>query len=411
MFRTAISPRVIRLLGVIVLSAAALVGYVESPPPITPAYADSQRSDPPPADAKVQPVSPSPVPVRAGVAALVARVDAGRWHADVTTLAQFGASTPGGWGTRRSLTAGNLAARDWIAAALADLGWTTSFQGFFVIGGMSYNVIGERIGRAYPDDIYIVGAHMDSTSPQAWTLAPGAEDNASGTAALLEIARVLQDRRPASTIRLIAFSGEEQGLVGSEAYASYLEDTSHELDKVKGVYIMDMIGYTSNPDTLHVLLESRNPDTYPWMGDIREHLASVAAAYTTLQVFTSNNAFGSDHVPFLYRQVPAVLLIGAEASSYPYYHTTNDLPEYVIPAEGGEIVKMLVAALADRPGVICVLADLDCDDDVDLTDLLEFANRWRSSLGEPGYDSRDDLNHDDRINVVDIQLAALALTG
>ncbi len=376
-----------------------------TPTPPLPGDPDAPPLDP----ATVQSVTLAPVATRTGVAELVSRVDGNRWHADVTTLARFGASTSDGWGTRRSLTTGNLAARDWIAATLTDLGWTTSLQSFFLIGGTSYNVIGERVGYAYPDDIYIVGAHMDSTSSQAWTLAPGAEDNASGTAALLEIARVLQDRRVASTIRLIAFSGEEQGLVGSDAYVSYLQSGSRELDRVKGVYIMDMIGYTSHPFNLHVVLESRNPDLYPWMGDMRDHLAAMAGAYTTLRVYTSNSACCSDHAPFLYRQVPAVLLIAAEAASYPYYHSTEDLPSRIVPAQGAEIVKLVVAALADRPGVICLLADLDCDDDVDLVDLGELASHWRVGPGDPGYETRYDLNRDGAVNVVDVQLAALDL--
>lgn len=400
------------ILLMVLLVGAASVSYAENPrPPATATQIPYAPLGTPPANTiNTQPVALNPLAIDTRVASLTARVDGDRWHAGVTTLARFGAAEPGGWGTRRTFTAGNLAARDWISATLADLGWKTSLHAFNMVGGMSYNVIGERTGHTRPDDIYIVGAHMDSTSSQAYILAPGAEDNASGTAALLEIARVLQDQTPASTIRLVAFSGEEQGLIGSGAYVEYLAEVRHELDNVKGVYIMDMIGYTSDPDSLHVFLQSYNPDVYPWMGDIRDHLTAMAATYTTLRVFTSNQALGSDHLSFLSRQVPAVLLIEAEFHSYPYYHTTNDLPSYVVPAEGEEVIKLLVATLADRAGVICIFADLDCDSDVDVADLMELANHWRSIPGS-GYEDRYDLNNDGKINVVDIQLAAQAFTG
>jgi len=410
MARPSFTRKLIPLLIGLLAAGAVLADRVGAEPPHPPTPIPLERLGRPPAAVLPAPqINLTPVTTRTDITALVTRVDGNRWHADVTTLARFGASTPGGWGTRRTLTAGNLAARDWIAATFSDLGWSVSFQSFFLIGGASYNVIGERRGFAYPEDIYIIGAHMDSTSPQSTTLAPGAEDNASGTAALLEIARVLQDRQPASTIRLIAFSGEEQGLVGSSAYVSYLQNSSHELDHVKGVYIMDMIGYTSDPNYLHVVLESRNPSLYPWMGDLRDHLTSVAATYTTLHVFVSNGVSGSDHVPFLYRQVPAVLLIGAEAREYPYYHTTEDLPSHVVPVQGAEIIKLLVATLADRPGVLCILGDLNCDTVVEVAELVELAAHWRGRTGAPGYDARYDLNRDGRINVVDVELAAAGL--
>ncbi len=412
MSRKPISLSMLLVLTLLTLSGVAVEGRVEAPPPA----AGLARTSYQPFDTSAAGASNgggialSPVTTGTSVADLVARVDGDRWHADVTTLAQFGAAAPGGWGTRRTFTAGNLAARDWISATLAGLGWATSLHTFSMVGGSGYNVVGERIGDVRPGDIYIVGAHMDSTSPEAYTLAPGAEDNASGTAALLEIARVLQDQTPASTIRLIAFSGEEQGLLGSDAYASYLEAVTHELDHIKGVYVMDMIGYTSNPNNLHVLLESRNPGTYPWMGDMRDHLASMVATYTTLHVYTSNSPCCSDHMPFLWRQVPAVLLIGAEVYSYPYYHTTNDLPSYVVPAEGAEVIKAIVAALAEKAGVVCIFADVDCNGAVDVADLALLADHWRPSPGEAGND-RYDLNRDGKINILDIQLAALAFTG
>jgi hypothetical protein len=86
-------------------------------------------------------------------------------------------------------------------------------------GGDAETVVGELRGSAFPDDIVIVCAHFDSTSTEPETLAPGADDNASGVAAVMEAARILARYPTDYTIRFLAFSGEEQGLYGSEAYA------------------------------------------------------------------------------------------------------------------------------------------------------------------------------------------------
>lgn len=363
-----------------------------------------------------QPITLSPVTTDTSIADLVARVDGDRWHADVDRLARFGAEYPNEWGTRYSYSAGNHASRDWISDTFASLGWTSSTDSFFYFGATGYNVVGEIVGHSRPEDIYIVGAHYDSVSRNSdvWTLAPGAEDNASGTAALLEIARVLQDQTPASTIRLIAFSGEEQGLIGSRDYVSDLKDVTYELDNVKGMYNLDMIGFTSDPENHHVVLESSHPEYYPWMGDFRDHLASMARTYTDLQISTSDYPGGSDHAPFLWEEVPAVLLIGAELRTYRdlgHYHSKTDLPENVVPSQGAEIIKAVVAALASKAGIVCVYADVTCDGVIDLADLSELAGHWRLVQGEDGYADRFDLNNDQQVNVIDLQLSAQSLAN
>lgn len=400
------------LLLTMLLSALSLARHAAAQPP-TPTPVEHAIFDSDHATTDIQPLDLSPLATDTSIAGLVGQVDGNRWYADVETLAKSGAVYPNIWGTRHLYSDGNLVARDWISATLASLGWKPYYRPFYYFNMTGYNVVGERVGIIHPEEIYIVGAHFDSTSRDSdiFTLAPGAEDNASGTTALLEIARVLKDERPASTIRLIAFSGEEEGLIGSRAYVSYLKDVTHELDNVKGMYNLDMIGFTSNPNNHHVVLESYAPNIYPWMGDFRDHLASMARSYTDLKVYTSDYPGGSDHFSFLREEVPAVLLIGAEFTTYRdlgYYHSQNDLPQNVVPAEGAEIIKAVVAALAQKAGVICIYADVTCDGTVDVADLLELAKHWRLS---PGTDlEQDDLNHDNQINIVDIQLAAGALS-
>jgi len=82
------------------------------------------------------------------------------------------------------------------------------------------NVIATKTGAEFPNRIVILGGHLDSTSPSASTNAPGANDNASGTAGVLATADILKNYSFKNTIKFIAFTGEEQGLFGSEHYAN-----------------------------------------------------------------------------------------------------------------------------------------------------------------------------------------------
>ena len=182
---------------------------------------------------------------------LVDQVSDTRTMSDVTHLATIQFPSPT---TRRTGTTGNLLARDWLEAQLEALGYSTTLQAFPYSSGVSYNVVGEIAGRTRPQDVYIIGGHFDSTSQQASTNAPGAEDNASGTAGILEMARILAEYPPQATMRFIPFSGEEQGLYGSEYYVSQL--SAAERARIKGVFIMDMIGYKSQAYPLNVLLET-----------------------------------------------------------------------------------------------------------------------------------------------------------
>ncbi|MFO7734369.1 MAG: M28 family peptidase, partial [Candidatus Aminicenantes bacterium] len=125
--------------------------------------------------------------------------------------------------TRYASTTQCEAAGDFIYNTFSSLGlddvWFETFA--FSSGYQSRNVIAEITGETYPQDILIICGHYDSTSPSATrqTLAPGADDNASGTAAVIESARILAGFPLDFTVRFIAFSAEEWGLWGSRDYA------------------------------------------------------------------------------------------------------------------------------------------------------------------------------------------------
>ena len=269
------------------------------------------------------------------VQTLVDEVNGNRWFADVIDLASF---------NRHTHSPDNLNARDWLVTrfqALPNLTVTT--PSFSVAGTTAYNVVAKLDGTLAVDDWYVIGGHFDSTSENPSVAAPGAEDNASGCAGVLEMARIFTAYQPRATVLFICYSGEEQGLYGSEAHVAELL-ASGDLDKVQAMLDMDMIGYTADAD-LDCLLE-----TDPFAQSLLDPFVDAAAEFTQLRVVTTLFAWGSDHVPYLDAGVPALLTIENDWSQYPDYHRTTDLPANLTIAMAEEILKMNVGALAVLTG-------------------------------------------------------------
>ena len=181
------------------------------------------------------------------------------------------------------------------------------------------------------DEIVLMTAHLDSTSNQASTNAPGAEDNASGVAALLEAARLFRFYKFDRTIKIIFFTGEEQGLLGSFAY---VDDYPTEMDNIVGVVNLDMFGYDSNDDRcfeLHVGTMASSNQVGTCFTDVIDNYG-LALTYDYL---TSGATGSSDHAPFWDAGVGAVEVLenyfnnglpnGCSGQDRnPYYHTVND---------------------------------------------------------------------------------------
>ena len=124
-----------------------------------------------------------------------------------------------------------------------NLGLEVEYHNYNWLGNYWRNVVATMPGLTDPDDIYVVCAHVDDTSNNPYNYAPGADDNASGTTAVMIAADVLSQYDFGSTIRFVAFTGEEQGLIGSHYYA---QDAYNEGDNILGVLNLDMIAYDSD---------------------------------------------------------------------------------------------------------------------------------------------------------------------
>jgi Zn-dependent M28 family amino/carboxypeptidase len=273
----------------------------------------------------------------ASISTLVELVSQPRWFTDVTTLAGYNRFTRG---------TGIAAAQAWIINQLSLLTNITVTTQPFTSGATSgVNVIGTIKGTTLPNNLVIIGGHYDSTSQSTSTAAPGAEDNASGAAAVLEMARIFNAHPPAATALFIFFSGEEQGLLGSVAHAQSLVNAGNAT-KVKLMHNMDMISYQQNANgPKQVLLETSTAYT-----SLFPYYRESAIRYTTLGVFESTTAWGSDHEPYIRRNMPALLTIDYDWDIYPYYHTTQDTPDRLNPGLGYQLIRLGVGAVAQVLG-------------------------------------------------------------
>ena len=214
-----------------------------------------------------------------------------------------------------------------------------------VMGEPSWNVVGRKPGKAAGRGAVLVVAHLDSINVQGGpeAPAPGADDNASGSAGLLTLAEVLCRHDYDHDLVFVLFGGEEQGLLGSTQFVASLGEM--ERQRIRAVLNMDMIG-SVNSEPQSVLLEGAELSRA-----VIDGLADAAAQVTSLNVQISLNPFASDHVPFIDVGVPAVLTIEGADGANEAIHTENDVLSRIDIAYAMEILRMNAAYLAVEAGI------------------------------------------------------------
>lgn len=244
--------------------------------------------------------------------------------------------------TRYASTSNCEAAGTSIHSYFSRLGLETESD-YFTFTANNYatsNIIATIPGQVEPDRTVIVCAHYDSTSTQPATNAPGADDNASGTAAVMEMARILAGYQFDYTVKFIAFSAEEWGLYGSRHYAQAARQRG---EQIIGVVNLDMIGYPDlQPEELDVIVDGQSA----WLG--QKYVAS-ANAYAPLPIIQSTNpsARGSDHSPFWDAGYSALLGIEDSPVRNPYYHKTTDTFGTLDMAFAMAVTRASLAAVAE----------------------------------------------------------------
>jgi Zn-dependent M28 family amino/carboxypeptidase len=248
--------------------------------------------------------------------------------------------------TRHSLSTHFTAAAEWVRDRLQSWGYAVQLPVITVGSGTSLNVVADKpgVGTA-ARELIIVTAHLDSVNSAGGVNAPapGADDNASGSAGVLEMARVISNEALQHDLRFILFGGEEQGLHGSIQYVQGLP--AADRSRIRAVINMDMIA-PLNTSTPTVLLEGASISQ-----SVMTSLATAATTYTSLVVQQSMNPFASDHVPFINALLPAVLTIEGADSSNTNVHTANDTLAHINNDLATEILRMNVATVAGYAGV------------------------------------------------------------
>ncbi|HEX8803547.1 MAG TPA: M20/M25/M40 family metallo-hydrolase, partial [Acidimicrobiales bacterium] len=230
-------------------------------------------------------------------------------------------------GPRPGSSANALAAADHIEAHLDGLGLTVHRQPASTGSVTMPNVYADRPGTVCPDRVFVVGAHYD-TVPGS----PGADDNASGTAGMLEAARVLRGTPLPVTVRFAGFALEEDGLVGSGVMAADLAASGTD---VVGMVSLEMIGFTRiAPDpfigtTQDFLAMIGEPTRSARLAEVfgaasLAHLPYHFAPAAVLDPTTFTPILRSDHARFWQQGYPALLITDTADFRNPNYHRSTD---------------------------------------------------------------------------------------
>lgn len=242
------------------------------------------------------------------VAEIISKVSSTIYSNDIVTMQNFA--------TRYYNTQGCTYAGQFIYDSFSHMGLDVAFQQFPTGAITSRNVIATQQGQSDPESYIIISGHYDSYSSNI-NDAPGADDNASGTSAVLEAARILSKYNFDFTIRYIAFDAEEIGLDGSAHYAS---NAASQNQRIIAVINLDMIAYVDiEPEDIDVVSNPRSK----WLGDF---FASTTSTYTALSTaITVNSSFQwSDHAPFWQENYSAITAIEDVNVTNPHYHTPSD---------------------------------------------------------------------------------------
>ena len=218
-----------------------------------------------------------------------------------------------------------FAASDWIASRMEALGLEVEQQPFNAntwmgSGAAAPNVIGIQRGTLYPDTYVVCGSHFDSFSYQAMSggSAPGADDNATGVASVLESARIMTQYEFEYSIIYCAYGCEEMGLYGSEAYASRCQQQGMD---IIGYFNNDMNGYLYG-DQIHI--DCIYPNSVEPIGTYYMNVGEVY--YPELPIRHVNfNEGDSDHTSFNNHGYMGIYPFEDYEHYSPYIHTPNDL--------------------------------------------------------------------------------------
>jgi hypothetical protein len=270
------------------------------------------------------------------IEAMVAQVDWTEIREKIQWLVDFG--------TRFCLAPNHGDVAESIRDRFESYGLQTNLRPFRFIGEEMWNVEAVQPGTLYPNSCVIICGHYDSVSDDPFNLAPGADDNGTGTATVLTVAEILSQYEFEYTIRYVCFAAEEYGLVGSYFYAGEARMNNYD---IVGALNFDMIGYWEPGVEKDLEIETNHASR--WLADA---ILNAADLYTNAQyeLHVYDGAWWGDHFRFWMTGYPAVNHEEAwdwyDPDFNPYYHSINDLLDHVDPGFTTDNVEVAVAAMA-----------------------------------------------------------------
>ena len=251
-------------------------------------------------------------------------------------------------------------AADYVEAEWAEMGYEVERQVYEVFGTTCCNLEAELRGTTSPEEIVVIGAHYDSVVGT-----PGANDNASGVAALLTLAREFSHRKPGRTLRFVAFVNEEPPCFQTEKMGSwvYARRCRQRGEKVTAMLSLETIGYYSDapgsqqyPPLVGLLYPSKG-NFIAFVGNTRSRdlVRRVVGAFRRSEPFPSEGGalpqlipgIGfSDHWSFCQEGYSAVMVTDTAMYRYPYYHEPEDTLDKIDFERLARVVRGLHAVIA-----------------------------------------------------------------
>ncbi|MDI6846056.1 MAG: M20/M25/M40 family metallo-hydrolase [Candidatus Saccharicenans sp.] len=268
---------------------------------------------------------------------------------------------------QKSDTFGSGAARRWLIKEFQKISGLEVVQDSYFLPAQGqrivrdtelHNIVAIKKGKAARERIIIVNAHYDTIAvsrdgrfhyDDVNTEAPGANDDASGVAALLEMARIIAPLETEATIHFIAFSGEEQGLVGSTLYARKMKEQGR---KVEAVLTMDMIGNIKAGngyiDSTRIRVFSDDPSDSPsreLARYVRRVAEQVVPSFEVSLIFRADRfGRGGDHTPFVQEGFAGIRFTEAR-ENYSIQHTTQDTIENLSVNYVMDVTRVVLASV------------------------------------------------------------------
>jgi Tol biopolymer transport system component len=267
-------------------------------------------------------------PVEATVRQVLARAAVNRVYEYEKTLVDFD--------SKHITQPGNLKAIDYLEKTYRSFGYAPELQWFVPMplkatGGKTANVIATLKGTVNPELIYVVSSHFDSVAA-----GPGADDDTSGTAALLETARILKDTPLPATIVFASFTGEEAGLLGSRHFVQLARENKWH---VVGALNNDMIGWAADSSQINNTIRFSNPG-------IRDIQHGASFLFTDIVLFDAKYYRSTDAAAFYEEWGDIVGGIGSyPVLANPNYHQSTDFIETMNFKQILETAKVTAATL------------------------------------------------------------------